>query len=71
MPNMSYCRFENTVGDLEDCYGALEEKGVEGLSESERSHALKLIVLCSNLSDDFHRILTEDVSVEDAADAGA
>ena len=21
--NMSYCRFENTLGDLRDCYGAM------------------------------------------------
>ena len=25
MPNMSYCRFENTSGDLRDCCNALEE----------------------------------------------
>lgn len=24
MPNMSYCRFQNTVSDLEDCFNALE-----------------------------------------------
>ena len=25
MSNMSYCRFENTVIDLKDCVGAMEE----------------------------------------------
>lgn len=23
MSNMSYCRFQNTLGDLQDCYEAL------------------------------------------------
>ena len=27
MANMSYCRFENTYGDLQDCYDALIEAG--------------------------------------------
>ena len=27
MSNMSYCRFQNTVGDMEDCYEALHEAG--------------------------------------------
>ena len=25
MPNMSYCRFHNTLGDLQDCKDALDE----------------------------------------------
>lgn len=25
MSNMSYCRFQNTCGDFEDCIGAMEE----------------------------------------------
>ncbi len=27
MGNMSYCRFENTYGDLRDCYDALQDAG--------------------------------------------
>jgi len=27
MANMSYCRFENTTADFEDCYDALTEAG--------------------------------------------
>jgi hypothetical protein len=26
MPNMSYCRFENTVHDMQDCINAIEEE---------------------------------------------
>ena len=28
--NMSYCRFRNTLRDLDDCYDVLIEKGVDG-----------------------------------------
>ena len=40
MGNMSYCRFENTVGDLGDCQMALENmlNGDESqLNKTERS----------------------------------
>jgi len=32
MANMSYCRFENTYGDLKDCVTAMEEAMDEGVS---------------------------------------
>jgi len=35
MSNMSYCRFENTSRDLEDCVDALENNETENLSEYE------------------------------------
>ncbi len=33
MGNMSYCRFENTLGDLQDCYDNIDDPD---LSESEK-----------------------------------
>lgn len=34
MSNMSYCRFENTSQDMQDCFDALEEAGsIEALKE--------------------------------------
>jgi hypothetical protein len=36
MPNMSYCRFENTYFDLDDCYTALYYESWDELSETER-----------------------------------
>jgi hypothetical protein len=30
MPNMSYCRFENTAGDVLDCVNALDEAIADG-----------------------------------------
>tara|TARA_R110002072_G_scaffold135752_2_gene277353 strand:+ start:184 stop:378 length:195 start_codon:yes stop_codon:yes gene_type:complete len=40
MPNMSYCRFENTVMDIRDCINAIEEGDTDELSSYEVS-ALK------------------------------
>ena len=40
MPNMSYCRFENTVMDIKDCINAIEEGDTDSLSSYEVS-ALK------------------------------
>jgi len=53
MGNMSYCRFENTYGDLKDCYDALEEKSLDELSEKEKKYAKKLIKMCKDIADDF------------------
>ena len=35
MPNMSYCRFENTVNDINDCLNAIEDREVNDLSDYE------------------------------------
>jgi hypothetical protein len=53
MSNMSYCRFENTSGDVQDCIHALEEAVengetfadfLKGLSSDHERHALKRMV---------------------------
>lgn len=43
---MSYCRFENTYGDLKDCVEALEENKLEDLSDRERKFAERMKDLC-------------------------
>jgi len=35
MGNMSYCRFENTARDLEDCVEAIDNKETNDLSDYE------------------------------------
>ena len=35
MPNMSYCRFENTVMDIRECINAIEEGDTDSLSSYE------------------------------------
>lgn len=51
MSNMSYCRFENTLRDLEDCAEAIAEQ--EKLSESERKAKNRLIELCIDIANDY------------------
>jgi hypothetical protein len=51
MSNMSYCRFENTAGDLSDCLEALENEGLDTLSRSEKLAAKQLIALCGRIVD--------------------
>lgn len=50
MANMSYCRFENTYRDMQDCVDALEEEGFESLSENEKHYAKLLVKLANELT---------------------
>ena len=52
MPNMSYCRFQNTAMDLDDCQDALEELinvPARPLSREELAAAKRLVKTCLNL----------------------
>lgn len=53
MPNMSYCRFENTDSDLADCenklQGMIEEGGHGKLSDSELRAAKSLLERCARI----------------------
>lgn len=51
MGNMSYCRFQNTLPDLRDCYEALDD--FDGLSEDERKAAVRLVKLAAKIADEF------------------
>lgn len=47
MGNMSYCRFENTLKDLRDCYEHLDDS----LSnESKRKARRQLVALCITIA---------------------
>ena len=48
MSNMSYCRFQNTLGDLQECFEAFEE-GNEDLSREEQQAKLSLLEVCKNI----------------------
>ena len=48
--NMSYCRFQNTVIDLDDCY---ENMMNENLSEEEEKARERLIDLCEQIADEY------------------
>lgn len=45
MGNMGYCRFENTLSDLQDCYDHMDEK----LGPEEATARLSIIKLCDEI----------------------
>ena len=58
MSSMSYCRFENTYGDLEECLTALQDEGgIEGIEEDtndrEKPYIKKLIALCRDIAEEY------------------
>jgi len=54
MANMSYCRFENTYRDLQDCYNDLCEDCEKELSSDYEERARKnLLELCQQIAEEF------------------
>ena len=51
MANMSYCRFQNTLQDLRDCYNALIDD--QELSDEELRAKNKLVELCQDIANNF------------------
>lgn len=55
MSNMSYCMFQNTLNDLQQCADKLE--GVQGnlaeLSKDEARAADRLILLCMEIAESY------------------
>ena len=50
MSNMSYCRFENTLPDLRDCYENMDD---DDLSLRESKARLNLIKVCQDIAYDY------------------
>jgi hypothetical protein len=59
MANMSYCRFENTYRDLVDCLHALNDSGVDSLSDRELQYAKMMIQVCENIVNHYDEVLDE------------
>ncbi len=49
MSNMSYCRFENTLHDLRDCWDNWND---EPESDSEKKAKERLTKLCKEIAED-------------------
>jgi hypothetical protein len=49
MPNMSHCRFTNTLADLQDCYDNMDDD----LSPDEAKAQNKLLLLCARIASDY------------------
>ena len=56
MPNMSYCRFENTYRDLVDCLENINEP----LSKREHGYRERLVEICQGIIDDYDAELVID-----------
>jgi len=63
MANMSYCRFQNTAGDLDDCQSAFEglvnDPDEKPLSREELAAAKRLVKTCAAILN----LLAETVDV--------
>jgi hypothetical protein len=61
MGNMSYCRFENTLKDLRDCYKDMTGgTRFDELSEEEQVYRNQLVALCKTIADNFDEEEIED-----------
>ena len=49
MPNMSYCRFENTARALRDCVNAIQDNEVDDLSTYEVNGLAELQLLAMDI----------------------
>jgi hypothetical protein len=64
MANMSYCRFQNTLLDLQDCeeriidFNSLED-AKEELSADEFRALIRLLKLCKNIAEDNEYLFKE------------
>jgi hypothetical protein len=50
MSNMSYCRFQNTLRDLQDCQDHINDGN---LDQHEKSARMELIRVCMEIVDDY------------------
>ena len=51
MSNMSYCRFENTLRDLQDCIWSLEEGEADDIGGTELNSAMSMLEACQEFID--------------------
>ena len=51
MGNMSYCRFENTANDLQDCVNALIKGETEDLSHYELNGLARILEYANDIID--------------------
>ena len=50
MANMSYCRFQNALQDLRDCYENMDDSD---LSDEEKRARRSLLKLCDQIAGDY------------------
>ena len=60
MGNMSYCRFENTSQDLQDCYDHMDES-MEDKTEYETKARKRLINICCDIALDYSHEVDREI----------
>ena len=63
MANMGYCRFNNTLSDLEDCRDALREGHISSLAEKRK--AKRLLEVCREIADNFDEDYIDSIHTDD------
>lgn len=53
MGNMSYCRFENTNRDVQDCMSAINDNELSDMNEREQRAFVSFIMNCKEIAEDF------------------
>ena len=66
MSNMSYCRFNNTVNDLEDCRDALDSGEIS--SQEEKKEAKRLIEICKEIADNYDDDYVDSIKTDEEED---
>ena len=59
MPNMSYCKFQNTIIALRDCYYNINDK----LSDEEHAARKILVCICKDIIEEFCNEENDDTEV--------
>ena len=64
MANMSYCRFQNTVMDLEDCLEKIDENGsinetLEQLSREEKNALIRMATMMREFYETYEKELDD------------
>jgi hypothetical protein len=58
MANMSYCRFRNTLQDLQDCFDTLNDGlDLDDLSHEEKKAMIELIELSQRIGEDYEHLI--------------
>lgn len=60
MANMSYCRFENTLADLRDCFENWDDAKEEDMSTHEQKAKINLLNLCKDIAIDYGELEEPD-----------
>lgn len=61
--NMSYCRMENTLGALQECYDNMDDRE---MSDDELVARKRLVQLCMEIANNYEEIADEPIDFEAA-----